>query len=71
MVAPDGKESAFGAGHLDFVPGFERSPGEGYGYPLQYSGLENSRTNEQRSLADYSLWACKSSDTTQQLKLSQ
>ena len=25
-----------------FDPGLERSPGEGIGYPLQYSGLENS-----------------------------
>ena len=24
------------------VPGLDRSPGEGKGYPLQYSGLENS-----------------------------
>ena len=25
------------------IPGSGRSPGEGKGYPLQYSGLENSR----------------------------
>ena len=25
------------------IPGLERSPGEGKGYPLQYSGLENPR----------------------------
>ena len=25
-----------------FDPGLGRSPGEGKGYPLQYSGLENS-----------------------------
>ena len=25
------------------IPGIERSPGEGNSYPLQYSGLENSR----------------------------
>jgi len=30
------------AGDLGAVPGLERSPGEGRGYPLQYSGLENS-----------------------------
>ena len=24
------------------IPGFRRFPGEGKGYPLQYSGLENS-----------------------------
>ena len=37
-----GKESAGKAGDLDLIPGLERSPGEGKGYPLQYSGLENS-----------------------------
>ena len=35
-----GKESACSAGDLDLIPGLERSPGEGKGYPLQYSGLE-------------------------------
>ena len=29
-------------GDLGLVPGLGRSPGEGKGYPLQYSGLENS-----------------------------
>ena len=38
----DGKESACNAGDLGSIPGLERSPGEGKGYPLQYSGLENS-----------------------------
>ena len=37
-----GKESACDAGGLDLIPGSGRSPGEGNGYPLQYSGLENS-----------------------------
>ena len=36
-----GKESAGNAGDLDLIPGLGRSPGEGKGYPLQYSGLEN------------------------------
>ena len=36
-----GKESARNAGDLGFIPGLGRSPGEGKGYPLQYSGLEN------------------------------
>ena len=35
-------ESACNVGHLGSVPGLGRSPGEGKGYPLQYSGLENS-----------------------------
>ena len=36
-----GKESTCNAGDLGLIPGFGRSPGEGKGYPLQYSGLEN------------------------------
>jgi len=38
----EGKESACKAGGLDLIPGLGRSPGEGNGYPLQYSCLENS-----------------------------
>ena len=30
-------------GDLGLIPGLGRSPGEGKGYPLQYSGLENSK----------------------------
>ena len=39
-----GKESSCNAGATDVgsIPGLGRSPGEGKGYPLQYSGLENS-----------------------------
>ena len=37
-----GKESAFSEGDLGLIPGLGRSAGEGKGYPLQYSGLENS-----------------------------
>ena len=37
-----GKESACNAGDLGLIPELGRSPGEGKGYPLQYSGLENS-----------------------------
>ena len=36
-----GKESACNAGDLGSIPGLGRSPGEGKGYPLQFSGLEN------------------------------
>ena len=45
MVFPgdlDGKESACNAGDLGSVTGSGRFAGEGNGYPLQYSGLENS-----------------------------
>ena len=38
------------------IPGLGRSPGEGKGYPLQYSGLENP-------------WGSKELDTTEQLSL--
>ena len=38
----DSKESAYSAGDLDSIPGSEGFPGEGNGYPLYYSCLENS-----------------------------
>ena len=53
------KESTCSAGDLGLIPEFGRSPGEGNGYPLQYSGLENSMDRE------YQPWSCKDSDTTQ------
>ena len=56
-----GKESACNVGNLGLTPGLERSPEKGKGYPLQYSGLENST---------YSPWGRKESDTTEQLSLS-
>ena len=37
-----GRVSACGARDLGSIPGLGRSPGEGNGYPLQHSGLENS-----------------------------
>ena len=37
-----GEETACNVGDLGSIPGLGRSPGEGNGYPLQYSGLENS-----------------------------
>ena len=56
-----GKESAYNVGDLCSISGLGRSPGEGKGYPLQYSGLENSM--------DYSQWGRKESDTTEQISL--
>ena len=38
----DGEESACNAGDVGSIPGSGRSPGEGNGYLLQYSYLENS-----------------------------
>ena len=37
-----GKESTCNVGDLGLISGLERTPGEWKGYPLQYSGLENS-----------------------------
>ena len=42
----DGKESVGNAGDPGLIPGLERSPGEGNGYPLQYSCLENPMEEE-------------------------
>ena len=52
-----GKESASNGGDLGSIPGLGKSPGEGKGYPLQYSGLE------------YSMDSIRS-DTTERLSLS-
>ena len=41
-----GKKSACSEGDLDSIPGLGRSPGEGNGYPLQYSCLGNSMDRE-------------------------
>ena len=57
-----GKESTCSEGDLGLISGLGRSPGEGKGYPLQYSGLENSM--------DYP-WGRKESDTVGLLKNSQ
>ena len=55
-----GKESTSNAGHLCSIPGLGRSPGEEKGYPLQYSGLENSMdcivhgvTKSQTGMSDF------------------
>ena len=54
-----GKEPACNAGDLGSIPGLGRSSGEGKGYPLQYSGLENS--------SDCSPWSHKESDMTEHM----
>ena len=59
----DGKTSAWNAGDLSSTPGSERSPGEGNGYPLQCSCLENP--HGQRSLVGYSPWGHKELDATE------
>ena len=57
-----GEESTCNVGGLSSIPELGRSPGEGKGYPFQYSDPENSM--------DYSPWGCKESDTTERLSLS-
>ena len=42
----DGKESTCSAADLGSIPGSGRSPGEGNGYPLQYSCLEDPMDRE-------------------------
>ena len=59
----DGKEPACNVGDLDSVPGLGRSPGQRKGYPLQYSGLENS-------LDCVVPWGRKELDMTEWLSLS-
>ena len=61
----DGKESTCNAGDLGLIPGSGRSPGGGHGNPLQYTRLENP--HGQRSLAGYSPWDRKESNTTEGL----
>ena len=43
LCGSDGQEPACNVGDLGSIPGLGRSPGEGKGYPLQHSGLENSK----------------------------
>ena len=63
MCSSAGKESACNAGDLGSIPGLARSPGEGNGYLLQYSGLENSMDCIVRG-------GGKESDVTERLSLS-
>ena len=56
-----GEEFAFNVGDLGSFPGLGRSPGEGKGHPLQYSGLENS--------VDCIVHGIAKSDTAERLSL--
>ena len=67
MVAMTVKASAYNEGDPGSISWSGRSPGEGNGNPLQYSGLENPM--DKRSVVGYSPWGCKESDTTERLDL--
>ena len=56
------KESACHAGNLGSILGLGRSPGEGNGYPLQYSCLENSMD---RGAWQVTPWGRKELDVTE------
>ena len=58
-----GKKSACSVGDLGLIPGLRRTPGEGKGYPLQYSKF----MGEFHEL--YNPWGCKESDMTDRLSL--
>ena len=51
-----GRESSCNAGDLRSIPELGRSPGEGKGYPLQYSGLENSMDSIVHGVAKNWTW---------------
>ena len=61
----DGKVSACSAGDPGLIPGLGRSPGEGNGYPLQDSCLENPM--DRGAWGCYSPWGHTESDTTERL----
>ena len=63
----DSKESACNAGDPGLIPGSGRSPGEGNGYPLQYSSLEKSKD---RGAWWATVHGVTKSDKTEQLTLS-
>ena len=69
MCGSEHIESACSAGDPGSIPGSGRSPREGNGTQLQYSGLENLMG--QRSLTGYSPWDRKELNTTEPLTLSQ
>ena len=55
-----GKEAICNAGDLGSIPGLARSPGEGKGYPFQYSGLENPGLQRVGQTEPLSLSLCRS-----------
>ena len=59
--------------NLSLIPGLGRSPGEGKGYTLQYSGLENSVdcivhgvAKSQTRLSDFHFTSLRKTETDRQ-----
>ena len=70
----DGKTSVYNAGDPASIPGLGRSPGEGNGNPLQYSGLDNSMdclvhgvTKSQARLNDFHNGQCRNTEAHKRL----
>ena len=59
----DSKESTHNVGDLGSIPGLGRSSGEGKGYPLQYSGMENSMQREAWQATIHTVHGVTSSQT--------
>ena len=64
LVVKNPPANAGDARDVGLIPGSGRSPGGGYGTPIQYFCLEGP-LGQRRSLAGYSPWSCKESDTTE------
>ena len=68
LVGSADKASAYNAGDLGSIPGLGRSPGDGKGYPLQYSGLiikltQESLTREKETSFNTCLWKSQRNET--------
>ena len=59
----DGEESACSVGDLGLIPGLGRSPGEGNGYPLKYTCLEDSMDRGAWRGPEEGPWYPEESDT--------
>ena len=68
LVVEDLPANVGNSGGMGSIPGLGRSPAGGHGNPLQYSCLENPCG--QRSLAGFSPWGRKESDTAERLHFS-
>ena len=65
----ESKESVCNVGDMGSIPGFGRSPGGGHGNP--HPVFLPGESHGQRSLAGYSPWGHKESDTTERLSTAQ